>query len=616
MYELEENDQDEQFNSVSADQVPSMKNYKPEQKSKSSAYFKNIKCRFCDYIANSVQGIRCHERYNNDKNPEPVFCGMCEYKSCTKNLMIRHQEKEHGVNLMKEDSSSNNNLFNPDGKVESQTIVFEDNFKEESYDIGGISDVPKPKQNSNGNFNPINQFGKQATKPKIAEQTSKPNYTTEPICEATRKSIVNVEPIIYDGKTRGTSKNDSKITETPMVSKEPVIVSLIKSKNSNGYEGLESESKPVVPERLKCRFCDFEAKTLKGIKNHERPNMKLQENERMEPYVCQFCNYKSCTKLQQKLHKEIKHGLTPVVEKIKCEFCDYSTDDPRRLSKHKSFKNESTETKLYQCELCLAKSCSEMALIQHKKFRHSGKQPTKKIVKKRKKSSYPTFSSISKSMNIPYDCDLCGVVFNGQKSFDRHLSMFHNRGVTHPVGPPRPRPSPCSPTNFSDLTATPQRSWDGKTLYQCFICTFASKYPYNVIRHVQSHHQKNVHISDLKIIPVTQENIPPSKKSRPRGPKFLSMNNYKSSEPQSQIIESEPESIMKSESESTEIMKKPSFRKVYYVLPKPTKGEWRVTIENNVGLIEKYPLPTFSRLDPASRLEPTVASMPPLLETT
>ena len=65
-------------------------------------------------------------------------------------------------------------------------------------------------------------------------------------------------------------------------------------------------------------------------------------------------------------------------------------------------------------------------------------------------------------------------------------------------------------------------------------------------------------------------------------------------------------------------MKKPSttFRKVYYVLPKPTKGEWRVTIENNIGLIEKYPLPTFSHLDPASRLEPTVAFMPPLLETT
>jgi len=94
------------------------------------------------------------------------------------------------------------------------------------------------------------------------------------------------------------------------------------------------------------------------------------------------------------------------------------------------------------------------------------------------------------------------------------------------------------------------------------------------------------------------------------------MNNYKSSEPRSQIIESEPESIMKSESESTEIMKKPSFRKVYYILPKPTKGEWRVTIENNAGLIEKYPLPTFSCLDPASRLEPTVAFMPALLETT
>ena len=96
------------------------------------------------------------------------------------------------------------------------------------------------------------------------------------------------------------------------------------------------------------------------------------------------------------------------------------------------------------------------------------------------------------------------------------------------------------------------------------------------------------------------------------------MHNYKSLEPQSQITESEPESIKKSESVSSEIMTKPftTFRKVYYVLPKPTKGEWRVTIENDIGLIEKYPLPTFSCLNPASRLEPTVAFMPPLLETT
>ena len=53
-----------------------------------------------------------------------------------------------------------------------------------------------------------------------------------------------------------------------------------------------------------------------------------------------------------------------------------------------------------------------------------------------------------------------------------------------------------------------------------------------------------------------------------------------------------------------------------FFLSSATKDEWRVTIENNTGLIEKYPLPTFSRLDPTSCLEPTVAFMPPLLETT
>ena len=64
-----------------------MKTYKPEPKLKSSAYFKNIKCRFCDYVANSVQGIRCHERYNNDKNPEPVFVDAQGTPLADKNIL-------------------------------------------------------------------------------------------------------------------------------------------------------------------------------------------------------------------------------------------------------------------------------------------------------------------------------------------------------------------------------------------------------------------------------------------------------------------------------------------------------------------------------------------------
>ena len=84
--------------------------------------------------------------------------------------------------------------------------------------------------------------------------------------------------------------------------------------------------------------------------------------------------------------------------------------------------------------------------------------------------------------------------------------------------------------------------WNGKTLSQCLICSFTSKYPHNVIRHANKFHNINYAVKDLKLIPVTQENVPSSRKG--------------------------PRSVVKNSNE-----------KVYYVLPRPKKGKWIVILE-------------------------------------
>ena len=151
--------------------------------------------------------------------------------------------------------------------------------------------------------------------------------------------------------------------------------------------------------------------TLKGIKNHERPNLDKPINEPIEPYICQFCNYKSCTKTLLAKHKEIMHCMKVVTQKLNCEFCDYTTDDQQRLVKHNEFRNSNlsesnSPLKLIHCDICPSKLCSNMALSLHKKFRH----------KKRKKTGgkYPTFQAISKSMKLPFDCQICGVSTKGK----------------------------------------------------------------------------------------------------------------------------------------------------------------------------------------------------------
>ena len=91
----------------------------------------------------------------------------------------------------------------------------------------------------------------------------------------------------------------------------------------------------------------------------------------------------------------------------KCEKCDYTTIRHDLLPKHQA----ESEDKIYDCDVCAKKLCSEAALRKHKIWGH------------RSNTKIPT-PKLSDSF---YKCDKCDYSVQNKEKLQRHqeLSLIH-----------------------------------------------------------------------------------------------------------------------------------------------------------------------------------------------
>ncbi|XP_067651087.1 uncharacterized protein [Haliotis asinina] len=158
--------------------------------------------------------------------------------------------------------------------------------------------------------------------------------------------------------------------------------------NDEDYEVEEEEEETLdLPKRkIKCRRCDFKAKTKKELDRHEaRHAIKGWYHE------CQYCDY--VTHIRQRLQEhEAKHTNT---KPFKCEKCEFRTRFKADLYKHRA---KHSTVKRFSCPQCdfRTKWCRN---IKHHMLKHTE--------------------------NRPHSCDICGFRFKRLQDLKYHL-FRHN----------------------------------------------------------------------------------------------------------------------------------------------------------------------------------------------
>ncbi|XP_046549841.1 uncharacterized protein LOC124259694 [Haliotis rubra] len=148
----------------------------------------------------------------------------------------------------------------------------------------------------------------------------------------------------------------------------------------------EEETQDLPKRKIKCRRCDFKAKTKKELDRHEaRHAIKGWYHE------CQYCDY--VTHIRQRLQEhEAKHTNT---KPFKCEKCEFRTRFKADLYKHRA---KHSTVKRFSCPQCdfRTKWCRN---IKHHMLKHTEDRP--------------------------HSCDICGFRFKRLQDLKYHL-FRHN----------------------------------------------------------------------------------------------------------------------------------------------------------------------------------------------
>lgn len=91
-----------------------------------------------------------------------------------------------------------------------------------------------------------------------------------------------------------------------------------------------------------CEICSNEFATSKTLSKH----IKAVHN-RIKPFICNVCNYKSARKSTWEIHMRQHTGEKP----MSCKFCSFCTADPSVLRKHEMRHNDVNNNNRIECSI-------------------------------------------------------------------------------------------------------------------------------------------------------------------------------------------------------------------------------------------------------------------------
>ena len=135
-----------------------------------------------------------------------------------------------------------------------------------------------------------------------------------------------------------------------------------------------------------CRYCPFETKTLKYLKQHNVTQHGVNK------YLCKLCDFETvyCQNLTKHIRK-MHHGSAP---KYMCTYCDYQAKEKSHLRMHIG-KHEGIT---YDCTHCNYKATEPGKLKKHVNAKHLG---------------------------VKYDCNQCDFQSGYRYDLTKHIKSIH-----------------------------------------------------------------------------------------------------------------------------------------------------------------------------------------------
>ena len=165
-------------------------------------------------------------------------------------------------------------------------------------------------------------------------------------------------------------------------------------------------------EPQKCSSYDFETMNSETLKKHKN-------NERNKKLLCRYCNYKG-----KKPENLRRHILTHSdAANYICDQCDFRTKTPQSLKVHSLYH----EAPKYICELCQYTSCSSANFSSHKKTKHGTTQYKCDQCGEIFQYLRHLFRHQDNHQALKFDCKICGKQFTRKDKLREHGHEVHDK---------------------------------------------------------------------------------------------------------------------------------------------------------------------------------------------
>ena len=240
----------------------------------------------------------------------------------------------------------------------------------------------------------------------------------------------------------------------------------------------DSEELHLKKNKFRCKECDKNMRTKKGLKRHL---FTVHEEKLCEKcgklfddfqdfwqhrtacgvgmFVCEFCKVQFKSEGQYENHKETVHNVPRKLPRGTHVVCQVCGDSVYNIYNHMKTAHSSNEKK-FSCQFCDVKVKRKGELARHIRIQHT---------------------------NVPSTCPHCGGKF---KNVDNHITRMKC------YLPPDERPKseyPCTVCGKSFAKLDTLRSHMNRVHgeeKQCNLCDFKTKYPGNLRMHIKTVHEK------------------------------------------------------------------------------------------------------------------------------
>lgn len=214
-----------------------------------------LSCDYCDFVAKTSQGIKNHQR---STNRTICYCDLCNFKSCTKGLLVVHKEKVHGICVEK-------------------NIRYSCDFCDyETFD--------------RKHFNIHEQF-RESSEP---EELLNCDHCYTRLCTskamAKHMRIKHKKPLKVNKEDNNLSELDCDICGAYLAN--PISLKRHK-KQKHGKKSASSFSVTKIPENFECQLCHIQLEGRFQYKKHMSHEHRLGKNASNSVLHCEFCSFTS-----------------------------------------------------------------------------------------------------------------------------------------------------------------------------------------------------------------------------------------------------------------------------------------------------------------------------------